>query len=511
MKRVIFTLGILLCYNFAFSQTLNLDSALKKFKGYIVNTNARQLGEDYWLRGTGVQRDLIIQAFQKTNPLNPIQVSQNYIQGAWGASVCGDFNNDGYVDVFTPGTYSSVYSNPTQAVNMSFLIWDSVGKIFKDTSLLNDKSIKTFADASKTIPLYLNNDIYLDLIVFPTDYAATPIKLILSDGKGGYDVQTVSTIPDGFHTSFGQVAGITMTGGDVGDLNGDGLPDIFITAGGTNFIYWGITNPPYFTDINHATFIQDSINFKQFENNGFGISAPLCTPGDDAVIKDINNDGIQDIILCHSEKLDTSQGSWPNVQKVLINKGAGQFLNSSAITLPAFNPKLNTPIGNADYLTDDINGDGLIDLIAVTGQTELGIGFNGWNFSVYYQKPNGTFSIDTTVFKFMTNSKTRFLDGGKSRLFYFDFNGDGKKDVGYIDINWGGEYGPNNIMYNKTVFIREGNYFVEHSLYDFDYYAQYCLKILKKRFLCAPVNMPIVILNNINQLINNILKTNYKN
>ena len=50
-----------------------INSAIRNFTGYKVASNARQLGSDYWLRGTGVMADLIIQTFQ--NPLNRYQTN----------------------------------------------------------------------------------------------------------------------------------------------------------------------------------------------------------------------------------------------------------------------------------------------------------------------------------------------------------------------------------------------------------------------------------------------------
>ena len=156
------------------------------------------------------------------------------------------------------------------AVRASFLLWDPINKVFKDTSLINDKNITTFPNAHKTVPCYLNGDNYVDLVIFPTDNNSSPVQLVVSDGKGGYDVQPIQTVPNGFLTSWGQLFGVTMTGGDIGDLNGDGLPDMVITANASVFIYWGIKTAPYFTQDNHATFLADSKNFGQYESNSFG-------------------------------------------------------------------------------------------------------------------------------------------------------------------------------------------------------------------------------------------------
>ena len=65
--------------------------------GYKVAANARQLGFEYWYHGTGVMPDLITAIFQK--PYNGRSKHGTFFSGV----VCGDFNNDGWVDVFNAG------------------------------------------------------------------------------------------------------------------------------------------------------------------------------------------------------------------------------------------------------------------------------------------------------------------------------------------------------------------------------------------------------------------------
>ena len=452
------------------------NNPVLRFPGYKVDPNARQLGENYWLSGTGVQMDLVIQTFQQVSPTDKVGFQSNFIKGGWGFATCGDFNNDGYVDVFTPGEYTTQWLSQDMAVRASFLLWDPINKVFKDTSLINDKNITTFPNAHKTVPCYLNGDNYVDLVIFPTDNNSSPVQLVVSDGKGGYDVQPIQTVPNGFLTSWGQLFGVTMTGGDIGDLNGDGLPDMVITANASVFIYWGIKTAPYFTQDNHATFLADSKNFGQYESNSFGGSAPLCGSGYDAVIKDVNHDGSNDILICYDEDTTTSNGHRTTNEKILFNQGKGLFLDQSVVNLPFYDLSLPVTISNQDYVLSDDD-----DIIATNGWTSLFKNFSGWSIFAY-QKINGTYTMNKNLIQFSSSFKTKQLDGGKEKLLYYDYNGDGKKDIGYIDIAWGGEYGANNIMYNKTVFIKEGSSYVEHSLYDYDPYAKYMLGVLQKRF-----------------------------
>ena len=91
MRRLLFVLAILFVNNI-YSQSFNIDSVIKNFKGYKVPNNVKSLGTNYWKRNTPVMKDLIIQAYQKPLSFSQIANQQNCIQGGWGGSICGDFN-----------------------------------------------------------------------------------------------------------------------------------------------------------------------------------------------------------------------------------------------------------------------------------------------------------------------------------------------------------------------------------------------------------------------------------
>jgi hypothetical protein len=62
----------------------------------------------------------------------------------------------------------------------------------------------------------------------------------------------------------------------------------------------------------------------------------------------------------------------------------------------------------------------------------------------------------------------------KPELIYFDYNGDGIKDLSYRNSadNPG-------FMQKKTVFIRQGNQFVEQDFFQFDPYANSIKGLIK--------------------------------
>ncbi|MCX6289240.1 MAG: VCBS repeat-containing protein [Bacteroidetes bacterium] len=471
-----------------------VNNPLGRFMGYKVASNARQLGTDYWNHGTGLINDLIIQTFQKTlpsNSSNSFSVQHNFISGGWSSSVCGDFNNDGYIDVFTGG------GDP--AVGFSFLIWNPSTKVFEDKNLFNDKSFLTILGAMKIIPVYLNGDNYVDLILIGNGenlpgMPNIPIQLAISDGKGGYDLQNITTNesdvfpPNNVPNKYGA---------DIGDLNGDGIKDIFLACANYTYIYWGVAGFPYFTTTNHATFAPWNKDIGSLNNNSFGEKCNSCADASAAIIADLNKDGKLDIIPCGIENqtinnYTTNNTNYTFAQKLLINKGNGKFNETGVITFPFFDSK--AIYENFDYVVDDINNDGLMDIITSNHQFYDYINKIPTsplsNFFIYYQQQDGSFKIDNTSFIYASGSKTKTISNwGKPRLIYYDYNGDGIKDICYLDGSQGNEYGTydlvansGNIMPFKTVFIRQGNQFVEQDVYQYDPYAKSLLSILKARW-----------------------------
>ncbi len=435
------------------SNTLNksisvINNPLGRFTGYrvdqvaLVLSKQKDLGISYW-NSTAVMLDLMVLGFQK-----PYGNRIKY--GTFLASLAaGDFNNDGYIDVFNGGAdYQGIQAKS------AFLLYNPISKRFDEKNLFNDSTVDLF-NPVKVVPIYLNSDNLTDLVVFGhadegyQNSTNQPMMICISDGKGGYDINKV-TIPK-------EYSRFTIEGGDVGDLNGDGLPDIFITCNSHSFIYWGINSQPYFSNVNYAHFASDTTNFKS--DNGFGEIFPEAA-GEAymATIADINKDGRNDIVIASGD-----QTLYKN--RVLINQGAGKFNKNSLITLPVFD--INNPnVGIADFIVDDINEDGLNDMIAVNQ-----VQYRGWNFAMYIQQSNKTFKVDNSIFSYNINS-TRH-GNWKPKILYYDFNGDGKKDLSYIDDADNGE-----IKY-KSVFIRSGNNFIEQDYFQYDPYAKSILSLIK--------------------------------
>jgi hypothetical protein len=435
MKRTLFVLVCLFTFFNSQSQSINVDSALKNFKGYKVAVNAKQLGTEYW-ENTNVLSDLIICVFQKNYEVFAPPQGEAYC--AWTQSICnGDFNNDGYIDVFNSGTAFG-----GKKANLSFLIWNPANLKFEEKNLINDKT--SFVGApTKVSPIYLNDDNFVDLVIFGHQDESSPknriepITVCISDGKGGYDLTELVLQPPLPNEN------VVYEHGSVADLNGDKLPDLFIAANSHSYIFWGIAAFPYFSN---KDFVDMKTDLSFYTN-----------------LKDINKDGYNDIFIAN------------NIQnKMLINNGKGVFYGKE-INTPYPTSSTNT-MNVYDYIVDDLNGDGLNDFININATNHL-----NWTIEAYIQQANGSFNRELSWIEYtLSLNRTNY----RNKLIYYDFDGDGKKDITYSDTGMDPYTNPNNEIKKKTVFIRTGNKFIEKDFFQFDPYAKYLFDSLRGKPNC---------------------------
>lgn len=430
-----------------------VNNPLGRFMGYKVAPNARQLGTDYW-ENSILPSDLIVAIYQK----NYENIHPSGAYAVWTEAICnGDFNNDGYMDVFNAGT---AFGGQIKAT-LTFLIWNPTTKIFEEKNLINDKT-NNIGHPRLVTPVYLNSDNYVDLVIHGMkdegipNSPNEPISICLSDGKGGYDITKLDLEPKSLANQFGH------EWGDVEDVNGDGLPDLFVSANSHTYIFWGISTFPYFTNINFAHFSSDTKNFSS--NNGFGEVVPSgAGAAYGGVFLDVDNDGQKDLLLAVGEG---EPGVVNNQQRILLNKGKGRFNETGVIKLPLYSNEINSGINQFDYKVDDLNGDGRLDITAVNS-----VKYSQWNIVIYLQQSDGSFAIDKSFVEYNINTNAR--PQYKTRLVYSDINGDGLKDLSYINSAITPYYIlQNNELLTKSVFIRVGNKFVEKDYYLFDPYAK---------------------------------------
>jgi len=252
----------------------------------------------------------------------------------------------------------------------------------------------------------------MDIVLFDTYDEALPLvsyeplRIILSDGKGGYELKEISL-------GFGKY----LHSGDIGDIDNDSIEDIVLCTGEEVIIGKGTKQFPYFQE------------WKRLKSN---LVSRNCYY---ASIKDIDSDGLKDLVLgCN--------GDSGNENRILFQDTPGEF--SRIVLLPRNNGL------NLDYLYDDFNGDGKIDILGLTNYF-----YNSWDLTLYEQTPEG-FRINRDRIEYSNKERSRW----KARFIFQDFNGDGSRDVAYID--------PHNFYHSlkdKTVFVREGDKLVERDIY----------------------------------------------
>jgi len=431
------------------SNTSSLSS--EDFRGYRVSPDAKRIGMTYW-KNLPIMSDLFIGAYQKgvkplTGPYG--NGKYEYASNTFATSL-GDFNGDGWIDIFNGGAACG-----GRGANLSFLVWNPTNKTFEEKNLVNGGT-DFIGGPARAISVYLNGDDFVDIVIIGhADECGHGLnekcRILISDGKGKYNLSELDLEPKYLFDAF------NYCGGDVGDLNEDNLPELILAANSHTYIFWGISSYPYFSRENFAHFSSDTVNFPS--NNSFGESVPA---GSGLVFRawasDLNGDNKNDLLLGTSETRIS-----PN--KFLLNLGQGRFNQGALVNLPITGVTNQERI---DYIVDDLNQDGLRDLIALDCITENDQ--QRWEIVFYIRQQNGTFLLDRSWIQYTMNSSKR--PNSKWSLVYTDFNGDGKKDIGYIDSGIMPSRDPNNDLMKKSVFIRDGNKFIEQDFYSLDSYAK---------------------------------------
>lgn len=269
---------------------------------------------------------------------------------------------------------------------------------------------------------------------FPTALAVADLN---GDGKldfivGGYSIMVYLGNGDGTFTLKAQY-NIEANYVEIGDLNGDGIPDLvtsdapgvqvflgngdgsFRTARSVPFPNFAIANPAL-GDFNHDGILDIAVASYQtnqvqvFFGNGDATFRSPVTYGTGiqpqyTLAVDLNHDGNLDLVVTSTGDLYTETAGL----NILLGNSDGSFQPRSFIKEPGYT--LNTP-ARSDYLTSsDFDGDGNVDLLVQ--------GINASTTFILYGSGAGTFPVTTPV---ATNAFGNVCVAG-------DFDGDGKPDI----------------------------------------------------------------------------------
>ena len=347
-----------------------------------------------------------------------------------------DFNNDGRDDILMD--YADTLTTPI------FLTSNGDGTFSDVITVSGDVDVRTIRN---TTVIDLNSDGFLDVVAFTSPHGWH--KDTLGDLWDGSENDIIYYNQNG--TSFEAVP-ISFEsynhGGDVGDLNGDGVYEIFSLA------EWpGIA--PFTDEVGFRGLLTADANgtYSKADYVLPDMFADLVTS--DMRIGDVNGDGIDDLIIATSPKYNEGNTPMTSTQigsfKVGLSDGTLNLENYSWATYGTHPMSEQTWESfkteyKSDEVTDqydetgtfggvsnieliDINDDGQLDVVA-----SYIVQYNGgwvWSGFKTFINDSGTFSDQTSTFvpDQSGNQSITEVTAAIWRIFKEDLNGDGKGDL----------------------------------------------------------------------------------
>lgn len=243
--------------------------------------------------------------------------------------VVGDFNGDGWPDVAVVNNYSGT------SADVAILLNDGTGKF------LPPVNYALSVLATEITAADLNGDGKLDLIIPLYGTSATPgtaVAVLMGNGNGTF--QSEADVSLGMNNPYAVA---------VGDLNGDGIPDLAVTIEDqVNFnqgiaVAFGNGDGTFQT----ATLLASTLQLHQLDNPNPGYVKMV----------DLNRDGHLDLVYTNTQF---------GTVGILYNQGAGTF-----------DPPVEFAAGHRafDIAVADVNGDGALDVVT-TGNAAAFSGIN---------------------------------------------------------------------------------------------------------------------------------------
>jgi hypothetical protein len=313
--------------------------------------------------------------FSVREPFNAVPLAPDQHALEPGAIAVGDFNGDGKVDVVVGNACSD-------------------GSCFGTLDFYPGNGNGTFGAPIRTTiagsgPAFAVNLLVADFNADgKLDIAFTSFDGDGNDGPAGF---VMLGNGDGTFTQLGPTVGwYNYNAVAVGDLNGDGLPDLITTG----------EIPADGTPNTLAYLAGTGLSYTQTENFS-------CAGGTGAALGDFNGDGKLDVAINGDNGSCGFFGVW-----IALGNGDGTFQN------PVFYGT-TYPAGNLAAV--DINGDGKLDVVTDGICVLLGNG-------------DGTFKAD--------GCRDANVGVGQGSMVVGDFYGDGKQDVALLYApSTGGGYG----------------------------------------------------------------------
>lgn len=378
-------------------------------------------------------------------------------------SVTGDFNKDGKPDIATineDGTVTVVLNGGSANILAN-------GISYSDTSEVSRLPLITFAVAAD-----MNGDGYTDIVGM--DSLNSAIVLWINNGNGGFLPATVVPVFAQNGASFTLFnAGLGVGGGGiaVGDVNGDGIPDVVAVS--FDSVLDVVDQDTVNVSIATQVFAGDGKGHleppTEVDSPGFvGIGVP---PGQNVQLADMNNDGNLDIVLnLGIQRINDFVTRNEDFVVLELNNGGGNF---APFSLGGTNESLEglfPDAGISHVEIADVNGDGNLDVVWSFGgglfPTGIGVAFGDGAGNLAAPVDIGIFDASANIFHladvngdgkldlvtYGAGSIDTFLGNGDGTFSTYpvtvyassnnaamqepaveDYNGDGKPDVIYVD------------------------------------------------------------------------------
>jgi len=322
----------------------------------------------------------------------------------------GDYDNDGYEDIFVGGVYrNTLYHNNGDGTFTDVTEESGIGKLDKEygpmwsvggawVDVNNDGLLDLFIvnylkwDGKHEPPCSFNGK---PEYCHPKFYKELPNQLFLNRGNGKFaDISSQS----GIRAHVGKGMGV-----GVADYDGDGLPDIFVA------------NDKLFNSLFH-----NKGNAK-FEEVAFeaGVALPEhgnLISGMGVDFRDVNNDGLPDVFLVALDR-----ETFPLYQ----NDGKGAFIETTVKSGMAL---LSNPMSGYSPNIADFDNDGWKDIFVSRGDVQsLAMADRrhiDQNNTVFRNGPSGKWTALTEEAGFAAQAPRRHRGSA-----YGDFNHDGKLDL----------------------------------------------------------------------------------
>ena len=337
----------------------------------------------------------------------------------------GDYNNDGYVDIYVlnfganqlwrnngDGTFSDVtevtgVGDPRWSVSASFVDLNQNGHLDLMVANYVDYALETHQACRSATTSQID-------YCSPSAYTGIADRLYQNMGDGQFkDISESSGIAEVARHGLGVIAS---------DFSGDGNIELYVANDGSPNSHWVYQGEGVWLD--DAFMAGNAVNGGGVMEAGMGVDAG-----------DFNHSGSEDIFITHMRA---------ETNTLYQNQGNGWFMDATSQTRLGVPSLSATGFGTAWF---DMDNDGWLDLVVANGAVVIEDALAAAGDPYPYHQPNQLFANqgDGTFTEVSRAAGEAFKASYISRgLAVGDLNNDGRPDVVVANIN-----GPTEVLVNQ--------------------------------------------------------------